>query len=253
MRHNGKKGIFFLAAAASMAGLSFGIAKTQEAEIRTIPTNGNSIRYAEVVDSSATDGSNTGGSSFSMEDSNGNGIPDVIEELIGSNNVDRIMSITLAGVCNACLNVITFIYGFYKWRTLNKAVKGASDSTGEEVKKIASEATKNVLSFSNTADSLGKRVTEQQKMIETLSSKLDEANRNEVEQTKAIQELKASNEALNKGYASVSTRLDTILANQELNANSKQNVIAGTSAQIHANVKGALKYGKSEDRKSQGD
>lgn len=253
MRNNVKKGIFILGSIGLMAGVAFGTCKTAENEKCTILTN--TIRYAENISSSSEENTNTSSSTAATtaassdnalyKDENGNGIPDKIEELIQSNNVDSIMGTTITACMNACLNIITFIYGLYRWKSLKKGVN-----------ETASEATSNVNKWSSVANEIGTRLTSQQSNIEALQEKIEQATTSEDAQTKAIEELKAkneelikSNEALTKGYSSVSARLDTILQNQALTASTSTEAIKrGTSAQIMKNTEGAINYGKYKDK-----
>lgn len=251
MRNNVKKGIFILGSIGLMAGVAFGTCKTAENEKCTILTN--TIRYAENISSSSEENTNTSSSTATTgttssdnalyKDENGNGIPDKIEELIQSNNVDSIMGTTITACMNACLNIITFIYGLYKWKSLKKGVN-----------ETASEATSNVNKWSSVANEIGTRLTSQQNNIEALQEKIEQATTSEDAQTKAIEELKAkneelikSNEALTKGYSSVSARLDTILANQQLVAENDKNSIAnGVATKIAENTQEAINYGKQD-------
>lgn len=256
MRHNGsKKGIFILGSFGLIAGITFGITKATKDEKCAILAETHTIRYAENISSSTNEGEITSSNTttttsdtsngFNYKDENNNGIPDNIEELIQSNNIDKIMGTTITACMNACLNLITFIYGLYRWKQLSKNVNTTS-----------SDATKNVMKWSNITDDLGSRITAQQSNIELLQSKIEEATKSENEQTKAIQELKQmnedlikSNQELTKGYSSVSTRLDTILQNQALTASTSTEAIkSGTSAQIMKNTEGAINYGKFKDK-----
>lgn len=256
MRHNEKKGIFFIASAGLMAGLAFGFAEASKEEVRPILTN--TIRYANTetgndgTSSTSPDQSqlvvgNDGKVYVEYKDDNGNGVPDELEELVGTKKIDNVMTITLTSAMNACLNIITFIYGLYKWKHLSKTVDCANANSASNVANIASQATDSVRRFKADAQTISESVKKQQEIVDTLQTKIDESNRNEVEQTKAIEGLKQSNEALNKGYSSVSARLDAILANQALTADSADNVRNGVASQIHENVKGAVNYGKSKD------
>lgn len=246
MRNNVKKGIFILGSFGLMAGIAFGAYKTTENE--KCPLLTNTIRYAENISSSTEADASTSSSTNSTSttnsyyaDANGNGIPDKIEELIESNDVNNIIGTTITACMNACLNIITFIYGLYKWKTLKKGVKETS-----------AEATASVMKWSDTASAIGERLTSQQTNIETLQKKIEEATTSEDAQTKAIEELKArneelikSNEELTKGYSSVSARLDTILANQKLVAeNDKTSIANGVASKISANTQEAINYGR---------
>lgn len=244
MRNNGKKGIFILCSVGLMAGIAFGAYRATENEERSILIT-NSIRYAENASSNTEGASSTSTTTENAlyKDENGNGIPDKIEELIQSNNVDSIMGTTITACMNACLNIITFIYGLYKWKSLKKGVN-----------ETASEATNNVNKWSSVANEIGTRLTSQQSNIETLQKTIEQITTTETNQTKIIEELTAkneelikSNEALTKGYSSVSTRLDAILANQQLTAsNDEASVASGVASQIAKNAQGAINYGKQD-------
>lgn len=243
MRNNGKKGIFILCSAGLMAGIAFGAYRATENEERSILIT-NSIRYAENASSTTEGATSTSTTENALyKDENGNGIPDKIEELIQSNNVDSIMGTTITACMNACLNIITFIYGLYKWKTLKKGVTETS-----------TEATKNVNKWSSVAEDIGTRLTSQQGNIETLQKTIEQITTTETNQTKIIEELTAkneeliqSNEALTKGYSSVSARLDAILANQQLTAsNDEASVASGVASQIAKNAQGAINYGKQD-------
>lgn len=245
MKHNAKKGIFIIAVAGTMAGLSFGIAKAKEEEIYPILADKITIRYANEDSSSSTETTNTSSSNTDSwyADKDNNGIPDKIEELIASKNVDSIMGTTITACMNACLNIITFIYGLHKWKTLKNGVN-----------ETASEATKNVNSFASTASEITNNVKEQQSTIKTIEEKVTENIATTTEQIKAVQELKESNEKLTKGYSNISARLDAILANQALSANTIENIKSGVATTIQENVKGAIEYGSRTDKdKSQGE
>ena len=268
MRHNEKKGIFFIASAGLMAGLAFGFAEASKEEVRPILTN--TIRYANDNTETGNDGTSSSPDQSQLvvdkdgkvyveyRDDNGNGIPDELEELVGTKKIDNVMTITLTSAMNACLNIITFIYGLYKWKHLSKTVDCANansatnvaniaSANAKQVLEIASQATESVQRFKADAQTISDSVKRQQEVVDTLQTKIEESNRNEVDQTKAIEALKESNEALTKGYSSVSARLDAILANQALTADSADNVRNGVATQIHENVKGAVNYGKSKD------
>lgn len=250
MRNNGKKGIFILGSLGLIAGITFGITKATENEERAVLARANTIRYAENV-SSSTEGENASASSSNNavidygKDENNNGIPDKIEELIKSNNTDKIMGTTITAAMNACLNIITFIYGLHRWKQVSKNVNDTS-----------TDATKNIMKWSGITNDITNKITAQQANIETLQAQIDKATKSEEEQTKAIEEMKKSNEdliksnqELTKGYSSVSTRLDAILQNQALTASTSADAIkSGTSAQIKKNAEGAINYGKFKDQ-----
>lgn len=258
MRNNGKKGIFILGSIGLVAGITFGITKAKKNEECAVLARVNTIRYAENISSSAEGEGNSSDASSSTasdnavnnvidygKDENNNGIPDKIEELIKSSNTDKIMGTTITAAMNACLNIITFIYGLYRWKQLTKNVNDTSN-----------DATKNVLKWSNITNDITSKITAQQANIETLQAQIDKATKSEEAQTKAIEEMKKSNEdliksnqELSKGYSSVSTRLDTILQNQALTASTSADAIkSGASAQIKKNAEGAINYGKVKDQ-----
>lgn len=258
MRNNGKKGIFILGSIGLVAGITFGITKAKKNEECTILARANTIRYAENISSSAEGEGNSSEASSGTasdnavnnvidygKDENNNGIPDKIEELIKSSNTDKIMGTTITAAMNACLNIITFIYGLYRWKQLTKNVNDTSN-----------DATKNVMKWSNITNDITSKITAQQANIETLQAQIDKATKSEEAQTKAIEEMKKSNEdliksnqELSKGYSSVSTRLDTILQNQALTASTSADAIkSGASAQIKKNAEGAINYGKVKDQ-----
>lgn len=242
MRNNAKKGIFIIAVAGTMAGLSFGISKAKEKEVYPILAEKTTIRYANedssTTNTETTTSTNTENTTSTLyKDENNNGIPDKLEELVASKDIDNIMGTTIAAAMNACLNVITFIYGLHKWKSLKNGVN-----------ETACEATKNVNKFAATTSEITAKVKEQQETIDKIQDSVAKAISSEDKQTEAIQALKESNEALTKGYADISTRLDAILANQALTANTEENIRSGVADTIKSNVKGAIEYGSKSQR-----
>lgn len=254
MKHNDKKGLFIVGVAGLFMGLlSYGCATSNET--KPILSNTNNIRYAndETTDL-VTSGEETqvviskdGKIYIEYKDENGNGIPDELEATDSEEALDKLFTVSLSTLLGGVFGLINFFYS----KSKIKAMKN-------NVEAIASGATDNVNTYSDTASKIASSVEKQATALTEVTELVNQCTAKEEEQTKKIDELveqnkalqesnealRTSNEELTKGYSSVSSRLDTILANQQIMSQSDENVANGIAKKVANNSKEAINYGK---------
>lgn len=247
MKHNAKKKILL---GGTLLGLCFGLAYgTPKNETGSV-LNATRCYYAENQTSVETENETEPETSLAEEEKgNLEKIEQLVSEYLERENVDQTVYDILKAITSAVGVLASLLYMLFYWR--RKANK-----FGE----VANEANTISLANSRTIANANKQIESLNKdtsaVIDKVDSKIEELNKRvdsllkEVEVlTNANKELSKTNTSLSKDYSSVSSRLDAVLVNQALLANTQENTTNGTNKKVQENVNGAISYGKEKESK----
>lgn len=167
-------------------------------------------------------------------------VSDTIDELANTDDVTRIVEIIITAMSSGAMSLMTCVYGFYRWRKIDKNVSSTADKSASAVE-----------SYSTTALSIAKSVKESADNVTDLQKAISTCEKSAEEQTEAIKKLTESNTELANKYATIETKLNAILGNQALMAETKEGVSNGTNAKVKSNVKEATADGTGSNGKEE--